>query len=71
MLDHLLIFSASHQEAVIKEFLAPYNHARPHRGLALRCPEPLVPAPVLLPAGVLIVRHDRLGGLPHEYSWAA
>jgi len=67
----LLIFSGSHLEAVIKEFLDHYNHARPYRGLELRCPEPLVSAPVPAPAGALIVSHDRLGGLLHEYSWAA
>jgi hypothetical protein len=27
--------------------------------------------PVRLPFGRQIVRHDRLGGLLHEYSWAA
>ena len=71
LLDHLLIFSARHLEAVIKEFLVHYNQARPHQGLEQRCPEPLVLAPVPLPVGRQLVRHDRLGGLLHEYSWAA
>ena len=71
LLDHLLIFSARHLEVVIKEFLVHYHQARPHQGLEQRCPEPLVLAPVRLPVGRQIVRHDRLGGLLHEYSWAA
>ena len=71
VLDHLLIFSAHHLEAVIKQFLAHYHHARPHQGLQQRCPEPLVLAPIPLPVGRQIVRHNRLGGLLHEYSWAA
>ena len=71
MLDHLLIFSARHLEAVIKEFLGHYHQARPHQGIQQRCPEPLAPAPVPPLVGGQIVRHDRLGGLLHEYSWAA
>ena len=71
LLDHLLIFSARHLEAVIKEFLVHYHRARPHQGLEQRCPAPVMPAPIPLPAEGRIVRHDRLGGLLHEYSWAA
>jgi hypothetical protein len=71
LLDHLLIFSARHLEAVIKDFLVHYHQARPHQGLEQRCPEPLVLAPVRLPVGRQMVRQDRLGGLLHEYSWAA
>ncbi len=71
LLDHLLIFSARHLEAVIKEFLVHYHQARPHQGLEQRCPEPPVLAPVPLLVGRQIVRRDRLGGLLHEYSWAA
>jgi putative transposase len=71
VLDHLPIFSVRHLEAVIKEFLAHYHQARPHQGFEQRCPEPLVLAPVPPLVGGQIVRHDRLGGLLHEYSWAA
>jgi hypothetical protein len=38
VLDHLLIFSARHLEAVIKEFLAHYHQARPHQGISSRPP---------------------------------
>ena len=71
VLDHMLIFSARHLEAVLKEFLAHYHQARPHQGLDQRCPVPVVPAPLPPPVGAGIVRHDRLGGLLHEYSRAA
>src|SRR5499427_8922894 len=60
VLDHLLIFSAGHLEAVIKEFLVHYHQARPHQSLNQRCPDPgpaLVPLPM---GGGKIVRHDRL-----------
>ena len=69
VLDHLLIFSARHLEAVIKEFLVHYHEARPHQSLEQRCPD-VDPVLVPLPVGGEIVRHDRLGGLLHEYSWA-
>ena len=66
----MLIFSAGHLEAVIKEFLIHYHQARPHQGLQQRCPDPVL-ALVPLPVAGKIVRHDRLGGLLHEYSRAA
>src|SRR5690348_584929 len=65
VLDHLLIFSARHLEAVIKEFLVHYHQARPHQGLDQRCPDP-VPAVIPLPVVSKIVRNDRLGGLLHR-----
>jgi putative transposase len=71
VLDHLLIFSARHLEAVIREFLVHYHQARPHQGLDQRCPAPAEPNVVPLPMHGQIVRHDRLGGLLHEYAWAA
>jgi len=70
LLDHLLIFGRRHLESVLKEFLDPYHGARPHQGLAQRCPAgDTSPQPLF--KGGRIVRHDRLGGLLHEYSWAA
>jgi putative transposase len=71
LLDHQLIFRARHLEPVIEEFLVHYHQTRPHQGLGQRCPAPVMPAPIPLPAEGRIVRHDRLGGLLHEYSWAA
>src|SRR5262249_10898657 len=40
LLDHLLIFSARHREAVIKEFLVHYHQARPHQCLRTALPGP-------------------------------
>jgi len=67
----MLIFSARHLETVIKEFLVYYHQARPHQGLDQRCPAPAEPNVVPPPMHGQIVRHDRLGGLLHEYAWAA
>jgi transposase InsO family protein len=71
-LDWLLILSRRHLERVLREYVDHYNHERPHRALELRPPEPSTQVIPLRPrheAGVS--RRDRLGGLIHEYAWAA
>jgi putative transposase len=70
-LDRLLIVGRRHLERLLVEYTRHYNHHRPHRGLGQRAPtrDPAPPLDVQrLPP---IERHDRLGGLPHEYSIAA
>ena len=62
-LDHLLVASEAHLRRVLTDYIAFYNRARPHQGLAQRCPVPL-PPPV--PDGP-VRRRDRLGGLLHDY----
>jgi len=62
-LDHLLIASEGHLRRVLTEYVACYNHARPHQGLEQRCPVALH-APAR--AGP-VRRHDTLGGLLHDY----
>jgi transposase InsO family protein len=67
-LDWLLIAGERHLLRVVREYADHYNRARPHRSLRLRAPlargQPVAPA-----SGV--IRHDRLGGLIHEYEAAA
>lgn len=70
LLDHLLIFGQYHLTAVLEEFLNHYHEARPHQGLDQHLPAPH-PSPVAVDSGSQLVRRDRLGGLLHEYSWAA
>jgi putative transposase len=69
LLDHPLIFSRRHLARVLEEFLLHYHEGRPHQRLNQHLPAPRHP----LHAGVgnQIMRRDRLGGLLHEYSWAA
>jgi hypothetical protein len=71
-LDWLLIANHRHLQRVLREFLGHYNGHRPHRALGLAPPEPRRPKPPVptLPAAT-IRRHDRLGGLIHEYAIAA
>ncbi|HET8630116.1 MAG TPA: integrase core domain-containing protein [Thermomicrobiales bacterium] len=62
-LDHLLIAGEAHLHRVLTEYVAYYNHARPHQGLDQRCPVPF-PTPV---RDGPVRRRDRLGGLLHDY----
>jgi putative transposase len=64
-LDWLLIRGPRHLEQVVREYVRHDNVARPHRALGLRPPLPR--GQPVTPAGPGL-RHDRLGGLLHEYS---
>jgi putative transposase len=71
-LDWLLIANRRHLRHVLREFVEHYNAHRPHRALGLAPPEPRPPAqPHATPPTGSIRRHDRLGGLIHEYTIAA
>jgi len=64
-LDWLLITGQRHLERVLRAYAAHYTGARPHQALGLVAPLARgQPAPR---AGE-VVRHDRLGGLIHEYE---
>jgi putative transposase len=67
-LDWLLILGPRHLEQVLREYVAHYNAARPHRALALR--PPLARGQPTWPRGRVeaVLRRDRLGGLIHEYE---
>jgi putative transposase len=64
-LDWLLILDRRHLGRVLRIFVKHYNVHRPHRALQLQPPQPREPPPT--PAIGEIQRHDRLGGLIHEY----
>jgi putative transposase len=70
-LDWLLIVNRRHLERVLRVFVAHYNTQRPHRSLNLQPPQCAEPAQRAEPPPTLAVgeirRHDRLGGLIHEY----
>jgi putative transposase len=68
-LDWLLIIGRRHLEQVLSTYVAHYNRERPHRGLSLLSPDPPNNDP--RPSNGKIERHDRLGGLIHEYHRAA
>ncbi|HEX2515797.1 MAG TPA: integrase core domain-containing protein, partial [Chloroflexota bacterium] len=71
-LDHVLVLHERHLERVLREYLAYYNSARPHRSLGLM--PPLPSAPPLRETGAApgrIVARPVLGGLHHVYERAA
>jgi transposase InsO family protein len=68
-LDWLLIFSRRHLQHVLRIYVDHYNRQRPHRALDLRPPDAW--RRDLRSIGGEIHRHDRLGGLIHEYHRAA
>jgi transposase InsO family protein len=71
-LDWILIVNCRHLQHVLGEFVDHYNGHRPHRALGLAPPEPrLPPQTTASPSATAIRRHDRLGGLIHEYAIAA
>ena len=67
-LDWQLILGERHLRQILKEFVEHYNGERPHRALRLRAP--LSRGQPTAATGE-VVRHDRLGGLIHEYERAA
>jgi Integrase core domain len=68
-LDSLLILNRRHLDRVLHVYIDHYNRERPHRALALRPPEHNEPHKRSSLGD--IQRHDRLGGLIHEYYRAA
>ena len=67
-LDWLLILNRRHLERVLRVYVDHYNTQRPHRGVGLRPPDPTNLAATTVGE---VRRHDRLGGLIHEYHRAA
>ena len=69
-LDWVMVWSERHLDRVLRDFVAHYNHERPHRGLHLEVPVPYLSDHQFNGVG-RIKRVERLGGLIHEYSVAA
>ena len=68
-LDHLLVVSQRHLEALLAEYVCHYNEARPHRGLHLD--QPLPRSARSTTGDGKVIRRDVLGGIVHEYERAA
>jgi putative transposase len=70
-LDWTLVRGRRHLDRVVRTYAEHYNRTRPYRGLQLDTPagtqQTEVPAPNLRP----VRRRDVLGGLIHEYEFAA
>jgi transposase InsO family protein len=70
LLDRVLIINRRHLETVLAEYVAHFNDHRPHRTLNQAAPLRPLPPPASSPQ-LRIRRHDRLGGLIHEYAQVA
>jgi putative transposase len=71
-LDHLLIVGRQHLVRVLRGYVEHYNQHRPHRSLGLGTPIPSVRGdPTSATALAQLRRREILGGLVHEYEWAA
>jgi putative transposase len=73
LLDRTLIWNQRHLLHTLREFEQFYNRHRPHQGIANARPLHPLPPPIDDPdalARLDIRRHDRLGGILHEYQHA-
>ncbi len=70
-LDWLLIVNRRHLEHVLRVYVDHYNAHRPHRSLELVPPAAIGSERPLCFSSREVERRDRLGGLIHEYSYAA
>ncbi len=70
LLDRMLIVNRRHLEHVLGEYVAHFNHHRPHRALHQAAPLRPLPPPESS-FSLRLRRRDRLGGLIHEYAQVA
>lgn len=70
-LDHVLICGPRHLERVLQAYVSHYIEERPHRGLGLGIPAGNRTPRVRRTARTPVERKQVLGGLIHEYRWAA
>ena len=71
LLDHTLIWNQRHLLKVLRQYEAHHNEHRPHRALNQAAPLKATPAPVTDLDALRVRRHDRTGGVIHEYTPAA
>ena len=74
LLDRVLILSEQHLHAVLAEYQAHYNTARPHQGIAQRVPAGERDGPCATVTDIdnhQIHRKPILNGLINEYTHAA
>ena len=67
LLDQMLIITRRHLPAVLTEYVAHFNHHRPHRALNQAAPLRSLPPPAA-PSQLHVGRRNLLDGLIHEYT---
>jgi Integrase core domain len=74
LLDRTLIWNQAHLLRALREYEQHHNSHRPHRGISNARPLRPLPEPITDLEAIThlrIHRHDRLGGILHEYQRAA
>jgi putative transposase len=70
-LDHLLIFQEKQIQRVLNEYLVYFNQGRPHQGIGQQIPERRRLVPPSHDARNKVIARPVMGGLHHDYHWAA
>jgi transposase InsO family protein len=70
-LDHLLILQEKQLQRVLNGYVVYFNQARPHQGIGQQIPELCRSGPSAENAGNKVVARPVMGGLHHDYHWAA
>lgn len=71
LLDRTLVWNLTHLRRVLAEYESFYNEHRSHRALGQAAPMRPLPENVTDLNHFRITRHDRIGGILHEYHHAA
>jgi len=70
-LDHLLILQERQLQRVLNAYMMYFNQARPHQGIAQQIPQQRRSVPSAQNAGNKVIALPVMGGLHHDYRWAA
>jgi putative transposase len=70
LLDRILIITVAQGRRVLHEYEDHFNSHRPHRAVSQAAPLRALPT-ASVDHDSTIIRHDRLGGLLHEYAQVA
>jgi transposase InsO family protein len=70
-LDHLLPLQEKQLQRVLKEYVVYFNRARPHQGIEQQIPEQRRSVPSSQDARNKVIAIPVMGGLHHDYHWAA
>ncbi|MER7201561.1 integrase core domain-containing protein [Streptomyces sp. CB01635] len=74
LLDHALTRNETHLRHALHEYEPYYNSHRAHQAMKQAAPLRALPEPIADPGRIALLdipRHDRLGGVIHEYRRTA
>jgi putative transposase len=70
-MDHLLILQEKQLQRVLNAYVMYFNRARPHQGIHQQIPEPSGSATSSHHTSDKVIALPVMGGLHHDYHWAA